>query len=93
MALWWLYGGYVFPVVVRPENSTFLVKFDLEGQGHLPPQTIGIFTKLLCTSGQNFLILAWMGNELWCGQAQNGVNYDFRLNLTLKVKVNCPQEQ
>ena len=30
-----------------------------------------------------------MGNELWCGQAQNGVNSD--LNLTLKVKVNCPQ--
>ena len=24
MALWWLYGGYVFPVVVSPENLTFL---------------------------------------------------------------------
>ena len=23
MALWWLYGGYVFPVVERPESSTF----------------------------------------------------------------------
>ena len=23
MALWWLYGGCVFPVVVRPESSTF----------------------------------------------------------------------
>ena len=39
MALWWLYGGYLFPVVVRPENSTFQIKFDLEGQGQLPPKT------------------------------------------------------
>ena len=22
--LWWLYGGYVFPVVVKPENLTFI---------------------------------------------------------------------
>ena len=24
MALWWLYGGYVFPVMARPQNSDFL---------------------------------------------------------------------
>ena len=77
MALWWLYGGYVFPVVVTPENSTFYVKFDLEGQGQLPPKTIGILIKLFCTSGPNLVILAWMGNELWFGQAQNGVNSEF----------------
>ena len=28
-----------------------------------------------------------MGDELWCGQAQNGKNLDFK-NLTWKVKVN-----
>ena len=27
-------------------------------------------------------------NELWCGQAQNRVNSDFKLNLILMVKVN-----
>ena len=38
MAPWWLNGGYVFPEVVKLENLTFQVKFDLEGQGQLPPQ-------------------------------------------------------
>ena len=39
MALWWLYCGYVFPVVVKPENLTFYVNFDLEGhdQSHPSP--------------------------------------------------------
>ena len=27
---WLLYGGYVVPVVVKPENLTFEVKFDLD---------------------------------------------------------------
>ena len=77
MALWWLYGGYVFPVVLRPTNTTFKVKFDLKGQSQFPPKTIGILTMLFCTSCLNLVILASMGNELWCGLAQNGVNSDF----------------
>ena len=39
MAHWWLYGGYAFPAVVKPEVLTFkLNKFNHEGQGqlHLP---------------------------------------------------------
>ena len=90
MALWWLYGGYVFPVVVTPENSTFYVKFDLEGQGQLPPKTIGILIKLFCTSGPNLVILAWMGNELWFGQAQNGVNSEFEVKFDLEVHGQSP---
>ena len=31
MVLWWLYGGYVFQVVVKAEILNFWVKFDLEG--------------------------------------------------------------
>ena len=73
--------------MVRPENLTFYIKFDLKGQSQLPPKTIGILTKLFSTSGPNLVILAWMGNALWCGQVQNGVNSDFEVNLTLKVKV------
>ena len=39
MALWWLCGGYVFQVVVKPEILIFKIKFDLEGQGQpLPSQ-------------------------------------------------------
>ena len=77
MALWPLYGGYVFPVVVRPENLTFSVKIDLVGQNQLPRKTIRMLTKLFNTSGPNLVILAWMSNELWLRQAQNGVNSDF----------------
>ena len=34
-------------------------------------------------------------NGWWvmCGQAQNRVNFAFKLNLTLKVKVDCPLKQ
>ena len=58
MAPWWLYGGYVFPAVVKVENLTFKVKFDLEGQCQLPLETIGILTNAFCTSGPNLVILA-----------------------------------
>ena len=91
MALWWLYDGYIFPVVVKPENLTFKVKFDLEVQGQLLPKTIGSLTKVFCNSGPNLVVLAWMDEELSRGQTQNGVNFDLKLNLTMKVKVNRPQ--
>ena len=29
-------------------------------------KTIGILTNVFCTSGPNLVILAWMGDELWC---------------------------
>ena len=63
--------------MARPENLTFQIKFDLEGQGQLPSKTIWILTKLFSTDGPNLMILAWMGNELWYGQAQYGINSDF----------------
>ena len=56
----------------------FKVKFDLEGHGQLLPKTTGILTKVFCISGPNLVILTWTGDELWCGKAQNGVNFDFK---------------
>ena len=42
-----LSGGYVvsylFLIVEKPESLTFSVRFDLQGQGQWPPQTIGMF--------------------------------------------------
>ena len=58
MALWWLYGGYVFQVVVKPEILTFQVRFDLEGQGQSSNKIIGILTHVFCTSGPNLEIIA-----------------------------------
>ena len=93
MVFWWLNGGYVFQVVVKPEILTFEVKFHLEGQGQSPSKSIGISTNVFLTSGPNLVILAWMGDELWCRQAQNEVNLDFHLNLTLKVMVDHSTNQ
>ena len=45
---------------------------------------IGILTKVFCTSGPNLVILAWMGGESWCGQAQYGVNLDFQVKFDLE---------
>ena len=42
-------------------------------------RSIGILTKVFCTSGPNLVALAWMVGELWCGEAKNGVNLDFQV--------------
>ena len=49
----------------------FEVKFDLEVQGQLTPKTIGILTKVFCSSGPNLVILAWTGGKLSRGQASD----------------------
>ena len=46
-------------------------EFDLEVQGQLPPKTIGILTKVFCSSGPNLVILAWMGDKLLHGQTSD----------------------
>ena len=71
-------------------NIDFGVQFDLEGQGQLPPKTIGILTNVFCTSGPNLVILAWMGDELWCGQARNEVNFEFDLKFGLEGQGRLP---
>ena len=55
----------------QTSKSDFEVKIDLEGQGWSPPKTMGILTKLFCTSGQNWWYLAWTGHELLRAQACN----------------------
>ena len=49
----------------------FQVKFDLEVQGQSSPKTIGTSTKVFCICGPNLVILAWMSDELSCGQAHD----------------------
>ena len=39
--------------------------------------------KVFCTSGLKLVILAWMADELWCGQTQNEVNLDLDLKFDL----------
>ena len=74
-------------------------KFDFLGQiwpwrsRSIATKKTGILAELFCTSGPNSVIIAAMDNELWCGQAHNGVNSDLKFNLTLQVKVNYPEKQ
>ena len=52
-------------------NFYFKFQFDLEGQGQLPHKTIGILTKVAYTSDPNLVILAWIYDELSCGQTHD----------------------
>ena len=73
------------------KNLDLQVIFDIENQGQSTPKTIGFLTILRCISGPNLMILTETSEKLSCGQAQNEVKFDFKLNLTLKVKVDHPQ--
>ena len=50
----------------------------------------GILTKVFCTSGPNLVVLAWTGDDLLCGQAQNGVNFDFDVKFDLEGQGQWP---
>ena len=54
------------------------------------PKIIGILTKVFCTSGPNLVILAWTGDELSRGQAQNGVKFDFEVEFDFKGQDQSP---
>ena len=85
----WLSGGYIWWLCISGSgeirNFDFL-RFDLEDQGQPPCKTIGILTNVIHAAGPNLVILAWMDDELWCGQAQNGVNLDFDLIFDLECQ-------
>ena len=92
MTLWCSCGGYVFHVEVKSEILTFKVKFDRGGQNQSPSKTMGILTKVFCISGPKLVILAWMVDELWCGQAQNGVNLDFKVKFDIEDQFLSPHK-
>ena len=72
-------------------KTGFKIENEIEDQNQSIPKLIKILTPVFCTFGPNVVILAWTSDELSCRQAQNGVNFDLKLNLTLKVTVNHPQ--
>ena len=65
-------------------KQEFENKLNLTCQAQSTPKTIGILTRVFCTSGPNLVILARMGDELLHGQAQNGVNFDFEVKFDLE---------
>ena len=72
-------------------KQDFEIKLNLSYRAWSTPKITGIITKVFCTLSPNLVNLAWTGDELSCGRAQNEVNLYFEVNLT--VKVNHPQKQ
>ena len=54
------------------------------------PKTIGILTNVFSTFGSNLVALAWTGDELSRGQAQNEVNFDFEVKFDLEGQSQSP---
>ena len=71
-------------------KQDFENKFNLTCHTQSPPKTTGILTKVFSTSGSNLVALAWTGDELSHGQAQNGVNFDFEVKFDLEGQGQSP---
>ena len=71
-------------------KQDFENKFNLTCQAQSTPKTIGILTKVFCTSGPNFVVLAWTGDDLSHGQAQNEVKFDFEVKFDLEGQGQSP---
>ena len=57
--------------------SGFEIKNWIEDQFQLSPKLVGIWTVVRCIFVPNLEIVTSIGGDLWHGQAQNGVNFDF----------------
>ena len=63
--------------------SGFEIKNWIENQFQSSPKLVGIWTVLRCIFAPNLEIITSIGGELWHGQAQNGVNFDFGVQFDL----------
>ena len=62
----------------------FKVENEDEDQNQPSLKFMGTLTVLTCIFGPNLVILAWTANELWGGQAQNEVKFDFQVKFDLE---------
>ena len=60
------------------------IKNWIEVQFQSSPKLVGIWTMLRCIFVTNLEIATSIGGELWHGQAQNGVNFDFGVQFDLE---------
>ena len=66
------------------KKNGFTIKNEIEAERLSRPKSKGILTALRCISGSNLVILAWTGDKLLCGQAQNGINLVFQVKFDLE---------
>ena len=71
-------------------KQDFENKLNLTDHAQSTPKTTRILNKVFITSGSNLVALAWTGDELSRGQAQNGVNFDFEVKFDLEGQGQPP---
>ena len=71
-------------------KQDFENKLNLTCHAQSNPKPTEILTKVFSTSGPNLVALAWTGDELSRGQAQNGVNFDFEVKFDLEGRGQSP---
>ena len=74
-------------------KQDFEIKLNLTYRARSTPKITGILTKIFCTFGPNWVILAWTGDELSRGQPQNGVNFEFEVKFDLEGQNQSPPKQ
>ena len=74
-------------------KQDFENKLNLTCEAQSTHGTIEILTKVFCTSGQNWVVLAWTGDELSRGKVQNGVNFDFEVKFDIEGRGQSPPKQ
>ena len=62
----------------------FTIKNEIEAEGISRPKSIGILTVFRCIPGSYLVILAWMGDNLSCRTAQNGITLEFNVKFDLE---------
>ena len=70
--------------------SWFEIKNWIEYQFQASPKLVGIWTVLRRIFVPNLEIVTSIGGELWHGQAQNGVNFDFEVKFDLECQGISP---
>ena len=68
----------------------FTIKNEIEAEGLSRPKSTGILTVLRCISGPHLVIVAWTGDKLLYGQAQNEVKFDFQVEFDLESQDRSP---
>ena len=87
------FAGLIFQRRKSDANKQdFENKLNLTGHAQSTPKTTGILNKVFITSGSNLVAVAWTGDELSRGQAQNGVNFDFEVQFDLEGQGQSPRK-
>ena len=74
-------------------KQDFEIKLNLTYRARSTPKITRILAKVFCNFGLYLVILAWTGDELLRGQAQNEVNLDFEVKFDLEGQGQSPQKQ